>query len=177
MLAIANAMEGMILTQAARVVGIERQSLSDAIRRYTRLTTPQARPAAQAHSRSEDELCAAVAVGTDPDVDGISAYTMEDSRRTRLGVPAWRRFELLHATDATEPMGGLTRAIRTRQDTMSFAGCRAPSTSTGCQHDFRTGAYGAPMLRGAVTALGYRLEGPTEGRSRPPKAVTMMMSC
>src|SRR5688572_15887641 len=34
MLAIANAMEGMTLTQAARVVGIERQSLGDAIRRY-----------------------------------------------------------------------------------------------------------------------------------------------
>lgn len=34
MLAIANAMDGMVLTQAARVVGIERQSLGDAIRRY-----------------------------------------------------------------------------------------------------------------------------------------------
>jgi len=34
MLAIANALEGMHFTEAARVVGMERQALGDAVQRY-----------------------------------------------------------------------------------------------------------------------------------------------
>ena len=84
MLAIANAMEGMSFTDAAHVVGIERQSLGDAVQRYNveglaglydrrkpgrpRMLNPM----------QEDELCDAMSAGPDPELDGISAYTLDD---------------------------------------------------------------------------------------------------
>jgi len=95
MLAIANAMEGMTLTQAARVVGIERQSLGDAIRRYNAeglaglYDRPKPGRPRKLTPVQEDALCAAIAVGPDPDVDGISAYTLEDLAElaeSRFGV-------------------------------------------------------------------------------------------
>ncbi len=68
MLAIANAMDGLVLTQAARVVGIERQSLGDAIRRYNveglagLYDRPKPGRPRKLTSVQEDELCAAIAL-------------------------------------------------------------------------------------------------------------------
>jgi transposase len=84
MLAIANAMDGMSFTDAAHAVGIERQSLGDAVKRYNaeglaglydrdKPGRPRKLKAAQ-----EAELCEIILEGPDPEVDGISAYTLED---------------------------------------------------------------------------------------------------
>ena len=68
----------------ARVVGIERQSLGDAIRRYNAeglaglYDRPKPGRPRKLTPVQEDELGAAIAAGPDPDVDGISAYTLED---------------------------------------------------------------------------------------------------
>ena len=97
MLAIANALEGMTFSEAARVVGIERQSLGDAVARYNaeglaglydrqkpgrprRLTPAQ-----------EAELADMIIAGPDPE-DGISAYTLED-----LAQLVEDRFGVFHA--------------------------------------------------------------------------------
>jgi putative transposase len=84
MLALANAMDGMSFTDAAHVVGIERQSLGDAVKRYNaeglaglydrdKPGRPRKLKAVQ-----EAELCEIILEGPDPEVDGISAYTLED---------------------------------------------------------------------------------------------------
>lgn len=95
MLAIANAMEGMSFTDAAHVVGIERQSLGDAVQRYNgeglaglydRFKPGRPR---KLNPMEEDELCDTMSAGPDPDADGISAYTLDDLAaiaQTRFGV-------------------------------------------------------------------------------------------
>jgi transposase len=95
MLAIANAMEGMSFADAAHVVGIERQSLGDAVQRYNaeglaglydRLKPGRPR---KLKPVQEDELGEAIIAGPDPERDGISAYTLDDLAeitQTRFGV-------------------------------------------------------------------------------------------
>lgn len=84
MLAIANAMEGMTFIAAARVVGIERQSLGDAIQRYNAeglsglYDRPKPGRSRKLSPVQEDELCDAIVAGPDPETDGISAYTLDD---------------------------------------------------------------------------------------------------
>ena len=95
LLAIANAMEGMSFSQAAHVVGIERQSLGDAVKRYN------AEGLAGLYDRhkpgrprklnpvQEDEFGDIAAAGPDPELDGISAYTLDDLAEiagTRFGA-------------------------------------------------------------------------------------------
>jgi transposase len=84
MLAIANAMDGMSFTEAARVVGIERQSLCDAVKRYNseglaglydRRKPGRTRKLAAAQEVKLGEI---IIAGPDPEADGISAYTLED---------------------------------------------------------------------------------------------------
>ena len=84
MLAIANALDGMTFTNAAQVVGMERQALGDAAKRYnaegldglydrTRTGRPRKLDASQ-----EQALARLVLAGPDPEADGISAYTLDD---------------------------------------------------------------------------------------------------
>jgi transposase len=84
MLSLANALEGMSFTEAARVVGMERQALGDAAKRYNgegldglydreKPGRPRKLEAAQ-----EKELSEIILEGPDPETDGISAYTLED---------------------------------------------------------------------------------------------------
>lgn len=84
MLAIANAMEGMTFEDAARVVGIERQSLGDAVKRYNAEglaglydREKPGRPRRLSEAQ-ESEFCEIVAAGPDPEEDGISAHTLDD---------------------------------------------------------------------------------------------------
>jgi transposase len=95
MLAIANALEGMSFTDAAHVVGIERQSLGDAVQRYNAEGLAglydRAKPGRprKLTSAQEDALGAIISAGPDPDRDGISAYTLDDLAEiaeARLGV-------------------------------------------------------------------------------------------
>jgi transposase len=95
-LAIANALEGMNRAQAARLAGMERQALRDAVVRYNQegLAGLHDRPKPGRPARlSEAEqaaLAARVFRGPDPERDGVSAWTRADLRgwlEARLGKP------------------------------------------------------------------------------------------
>jgi transposase len=84
MLAIANALEGMSRAEAARLAGMERQALRDAVARYN------LEGLAGLHDRSKPgrperlseaeqaALAARVFRGPDPERDGVSAWTRAD---------------------------------------------------------------------------------------------------
>jgi transposase len=84
MLAIANALEGMSRAEAARLAGMERQALRDAVVRYNAegLAGLHDRPKPGRPQRlSEAEqaaLAAQVFRGPDPERDGIAAWTRAD---------------------------------------------------------------------------------------------------
>ena len=84
MLAIANALEGTSRAEAARLVGMERQALRDAVVRYNAegLAGLHDRPEPGRPERlSEAEqaaLAARVFAGPDPKRDGVSAWTRAD---------------------------------------------------------------------------------------------------
>jgi transposase len=84
MLALANALEGMSRAEAARLAGMERQALRDAVVRYNAegLAGLQDRPKPGRPERlSEAEqavLAARVFAGPDPERDGTSAWTRAD---------------------------------------------------------------------------------------------------
>ena len=96
MLAIANALEGMSRAEAARLAGMERQALRDAVVRYNAEGVPglydrpkPGRP--QRLSEAEQAVLAArVFRGPDPERDGVSAWTRADLcgwLEQRLGKP------------------------------------------------------------------------------------------
>src|SRR6188472_1342844 len=84
MFAIANALEGMSRAEAARLAGIERQALRDAVVRYN------AEGLAGLHDRRRPPipgkldaaelkaLSALILEGPDPEVDGLSAWTLPE---------------------------------------------------------------------------------------------------
>jgi transposase len=84
MLAIANALEGVSRAEAARLVGMERQALHDAVARYNAegLAGLHDRPKPGRPERlSEAEqaaLAARVFRGPDPERDGVAAWTRAD---------------------------------------------------------------------------------------------------
>jgi putative transposase len=84
MLAIANALEGMSRAEAARLAGMERQALRDAVVRYNAegLAGLHDRPKPGRPQRlSEAEhavLAARVFRGPDPERDGVAAWTRAD---------------------------------------------------------------------------------------------------
>jgi len=83
-LAIARALEGASRAEAARLVGRERQSLRDAVRRYNAeglaglRDRPRAGPPEKLRRTQQDDLRAWVLRGPDPEVDGISSYRLLD---------------------------------------------------------------------------------------------------
>lgn len=83
-LAIANAMDGKSRSEAAAVIGRERQSLRDAVVRYNAegLDGLRDRPGGGARMQLSAEQCeelkAWVAKGPDPDQDGMSTYRLVD---------------------------------------------------------------------------------------------------
>ena len=96
LLAIANALEGMSRAEAARLAGMERQALRDAVLRYNAEGLPglydrpkPGRP--QRLSEAEQAaLMARVFRGPDPGRDGVSAWTRADLcgwLERRLGKP------------------------------------------------------------------------------------------
>src|SRR5688572_17889542 len=89
MLAIANALEGMSRAEAARLAGMERQALRDAVVRYNAegLAGVHDRPKPGRPARlSEAEqaaLAARVFRGPDPERDGVAAWTRA------VDLPPW----------------------------------------------------------------------------------------
>jgi len=95
MMAIANALEGMSRAEAARLAGMERQALRDAVVRYNAegLAGLYDRPRPGAPRRLDDERRAAlrrlVLDGPDVEATGLSAWTLPDLCReveARWGV-------------------------------------------------------------------------------------------
>jgi len=84
MLAIANALEGMSRAEAARLAGMERQALRDAVVRYNAegLAGLHDRPKPGRPQRlgeaEQAALAARVFRGPDPGRDGVSAWTRAD---------------------------------------------------------------------------------------------------
>jgi len=84
MLAIANALEGMSRAEAARLAGMERQALRDAVARYgaegpagLRGRPKPGRPARLGEAE-QAALAARVFRGPDPERDGVTAWTRAD---------------------------------------------------------------------------------------------------
>ena len=103
MMAIANALEGMSRAEAARLAGMERQALRDAVVRYVepRGSPDNAEGLAGLHDRPrpgaarrldaerEEALCRLVLDGPDVEASGLSAWTLPDLCReveARWGV-------------------------------------------------------------------------------------------
>ena len=84
MLAIANALEGRSRAEAARLAGMERQALRDAVVRYNAegLAGLRDRPKPGRPARLSEAEQAALAAhvfrGPDPERDGVSAWTRAD---------------------------------------------------------------------------------------------------
>ncbi len=94
MLGLANIMDGMGLAAAATAVGMERQALGDALKRYNEDgldglydRDKPGRPR-KLDATQEKELSEIVLAGPDPEKDGISAYTLEDV--TRIAEERWK---------------------------------------------------------------------------------------
>jgi transposase len=84
MYAIANALDGMSRAEAARLAGMERQALRDAVVRYNAEglaglhDRAKGRPPRRLTAEQEAELVAAILRGPDPVLDGCCAWTRAD---------------------------------------------------------------------------------------------------
>lgn len=92
--AIANALDGFSRAESARLAGMERQALRDAVVRYNAEglaglhDRPKGRPRRRLTGDEEAELVAAILQGPDPERDGCCAWTRADLCRwleTRFG--------------------------------------------------------------------------------------------
>jgi transposase len=96
LLAIANALSGMSRQVAAQSSGMDRQTLRDWVLRYNAAGIEgladrwgEGRPP-RLGAEEQAALAQLILVGPDPEVDGISAYTLEDLARLsaeRFGKP------------------------------------------------------------------------------------------
>jgi transposase len=84
LLAIANALEGMTRAEAARLAGMERQALHDAIRRFTAEgpdglhDRPRSGRPEQLNPGQQAALKAHILRGPEPERDGVSAWRLVD---------------------------------------------------------------------------------------------------
>ena len=84
---IANAIEGMSRAEAARLAGMERQALRDAVVRYNTEgleglhDRPKGRPPRRLTEGEEAALAAVILKGPDPERDGVCAWTRADLSR------------------------------------------------------------------------------------------------
>lgn len=84
MYAIANALDGLSRAEAARLAGMERQALRDAVLRYNAEglsglhDRPKGRPARRLTAAEEADLVAVILQGPDPERDGCCAWTRAD---------------------------------------------------------------------------------------------------
>jgi transposase len=84
MYAIAHALDGLSRADAARLAGMERQALRDAVVRYNAeglaglRDRAKGRPPRRLNAAEEAELAAAILRGPDPEADGCCAWTRAD---------------------------------------------------------------------------------------------------
>jgi transposase len=137
--AIANALDGMSRAMSARRAGMERQALRDAVVRYNaegvaglRNRRPPPRPGkldvAELHELSEIILR-----GPDPEVDGLSAWTLPD-----LCQVIEKRFnKRLHPAS-------LSRVVRRMGFSRQKARQCHPRSDQAAQEAFKKGAFSVP---------------------------------
>ena len=138
-LAIANALEGMSRAEAARLAGMERQALRDAVVRYNAegLAGLHDRPKPGRPERlSEAEqaaLAARVFTGPHPERDGVSAWTRADLcgwLEARFGKP-------FHPSS-------LSRVLRRLDLSRQKAGAVHPEADPGARERFAKRGCAAP---------------------------------
>ena len=141
LLAIALAMDGMTFTAAAEAVGMERQALCDAVKRYNAESTdglndrPKPGRSAKLTEAQENELKTIVETGPDPETDGISAYTLDD-----LAGIVKTKFNVTYNVNY---MGQLLRRLKfSRQKPRPFN----PKKDEAAQAAFRGGSANASSL-------------------------------
>jgi transposase len=84
MYAIAHALDGLSRAEAARLAGMDRQALRDAVVRYNAeglaglRDRPKGRPRRRLDAHEEAGLVAAIERGPDPEADGCCAWTRAD---------------------------------------------------------------------------------------------------
>jgi transposase len=136
MLAIANALEGMSRAEAARLAGMERQALRDAVVRYN------AEGIAGLHNRRAParpgklsaaelaELAQIILRGPDPETNGLSAWTLPELCR----VIEQRFNKRLHPAS-------LSRVVRRMGFSRQKARQRHPRSDRAAQEAFKKGGY------------------------------------
>ena len=142
MLAIANALEGMSRAEAARLAGMERQALRDAVVRYNAegLAGLHDRPkpgrperlgeAEQAALAALATLAARVFRGPDPERDGVSAWT-------RAELCFWLEARFGKAFHPSSLSRVLKRLDLSRQETRPVH----PEVDVAAQERFRKGGF------------------------------------
>lgn len=139
MFAIANALEGMSRAEAARLAGMERQALRDAVLRYNaeglaglhnRRAPPRPGKLDATELRVLSEL---ILSGPDPEVDGLSSWTLPELCR----VIEERFNKRLHPAS-------LSRIVRRRGFSRQKARQRHPSSDRSAQEAFQKGASPPP---------------------------------
>jgi len=139
MFAIANALEGMSRAEAARLAGMERQALRDAVVRYNAdgLAGLHNRPrppcAGKLNAAELRALSALVLDGPSPEVDGLSAWTLPELCR----VIEARFAKRLHPAS-------LSRVVRRLGFSQQKARQRHPSSDAAAQEAFQRGTSPTP---------------------------------
>ena len=139
MFAIANALEGMSRAEAARLAGMERQALRDAVVRYNAeglaglRDRPRPRRPVKLDEAELRTLSALILDGPDPEVGGLSAWTLPELCR----VIEERFAKRLHPAS-------LSRVVRRMGFSRQKARQRHPSSDLGAQQAFQKGASPLP---------------------------------
>ena len=144
MFAIANALEGMTRAEAARLAGMERQALRDAVVRYNAegLVGLHDRPRPGRPARLDGERKATlkqlVLDGPDVEATGLSAWTLSELCREveqRWGVSYHPSHmgKLMHQLDLSwqKARPSHPKADAAAREAFAKGGCRPPSTTRG----------------------------------------------
>lgn len=136
MYAIAGALDGLSRAEAARLAGMERQALRDAVVRYNAEglaglhDRPKGRPPRRLTPEEEAELVAAILRGPDPDRDGCCAWTRADLCR-------W--LETHHGK--TYHPSSMTRVLRRLDFSRQKARPHHPKRDAEAQEAFKKGGW------------------------------------
>ena len=134
MYAIANALDGLSRAEAARLAGMERQALRDAVLRYNAeglaglRDRPKGRPPRRLTPEEEAALAAAILRGPDPETDGCCAWTRADLCR-------WLEVR----TSKTYHPSSLTRVLRRLDFSRQKARPYHPKRDVEAQEAFKKG--------------------------------------
>lgn len=137
--AIANALEGMSRAEAARLAGMERQALRDAVLRYNAeglaglSDRPKGRPPLRLTEGEEAALLAAILRGPDPERDGSCSWT-------RAELCDW----LAEHMGKTYHPSSMTRVLRRLGVSRQKVRPRHPQADAEAQERFKKGGSARP---------------------------------